>query len=113
MSAVIGACWSGIVSVPHVGPLETTVERLGTCYYTVKQKREILGNAGLQHVADVHHVWRGLGGVVLPRHRCTLVTAAASSPTVPSQGDVRVSGAFETFAYSTGIGARQLKSATA
>ena len=52
MSAVIGACWSGIVSVPHVGPLETTVERLGTCYYTVKQKREILGNAGLQHVRD-------------------------------------------------------------
>ena len=42
----------GIELVPHVGPLAAAVERVGTFYYTLTQKREILGTPGLQHVAD-------------------------------------------------------------
>ena len=41
------------------GPVGDHSERLGTCYYTVKQKREILGNAGLQHVLCAR-AWRRL-----------------------------------------------------
>ena len=41
-----------MVPVPCVGPFGTAVERVGTFYYSRKQKREILGDAGLQHVVD-------------------------------------------------------------
>lgn len=41
-----------MVPVPCVGPFGTAVERVGTFYYSRKQKREILGDAGLQHVPD-------------------------------------------------------------
>ena len=44
------------MSVPHVGPLGTAVERVGTCNYTpLRKKREILCNAGLQHVERWRH----------------------------------------------------------
>ena len=39
-----------MVPVPYVGPFGTAAERVGTFYYSRKQKREILGDAGLQHV---------------------------------------------------------------